>query len=121
MKDFTLDTYKNFVKRMSIYYELVPLFFYGEKEHKRSVYLRHDVDRNPENSLIMARIEAQYGIKSSFYFRFRFQSWNVDIVKKISDLGHEIGYHYENLSNQAKKLRIRNNELKTIDRTFKKI
>jgi len=121
MKDFTLDMYRVLIERLTgAGYSFQRLEDYVEEPMERVVIIRHDVDRNPEKSLIMAQLEAKYGIESSYYFRSVSHSWNIDIVKKISDLGHEIGYHYENLSNQAKKLRMRNNELKTIDRTFKK-
>jgi len=65
---------------------------------KICVILRHDVDRLPENALVFARIEKQVGIKVSYYFRIVEESFDEDIIRQIADMGHEIGYHYENLS-----------------------
>jgi hypothetical protein len=62
------------------------------------VILRHDVDRLPQNSLIMAKIEAEFGIKGSYYFRIVKESNRPEIIKQITELGHEIGYHYEDLT-----------------------
>ena len=62
------------------------------------IILRHDVDLLPNNSLAFAKIEAGLGIKGSFYFRVISESWNEAVIKEIAALGHEIGYHYENLS-----------------------
>lgn len=61
------------------------------------VILRHDVDSLPKNALKIAEIEANLGIKSTFYFRARKNVFNEVIINKIIELGHEIGYHYENL------------------------
>ena len=64
----------------------------------RFVILRHDVDLKAENSLATAKIEQSLGIKASYYFRVVKQSNKPEIVKAIVDLGHEIGYHYEDLT-----------------------
>lgn len=64
---------------------------------KKIIVLRHDVDALPENSLEFAKIQAELGIKGSYYFRAVPGSWNEGIIKEIADMGHEIGYHYEDL------------------------
>jgi hypothetical protein len=66
--------------------------------------LRHDVDLKPENSLCFAEIQAKLGIKGVYYFRAVKESWDESIIKKISSLGHEIGYHYENITTTNGKL-----------------
>ena len=66
--------------------------------HGRYVILRHDVDLKANNSLIIAGIEAEMGIRASYYFRIVPQSNQPDIIRSIAALGHEIGYHYEDLS-----------------------
>jgi len=62
------------------------------------VILRHDVDKKPENALITAKIERDYGIRSSYYFRIVKSSNDPEVIRKIASLGHEIGYHYEDYS-----------------------
>lgn len=64
----------------------------------KCIILRHDVDRLPDNSLVFAKIQHDLGIKGSYYFRAAPQSWDERIIRKIANLGHEIGYHYEDLS-----------------------
>jgi hypothetical protein len=64
----------------------------------RVIILRHDVDRRPGNALKTARLEHDLGIPASYYFRAVPESWDEAIIQKIAGLGHEIGYHYENLS-----------------------
>ena len=65
---------------------------------KRIIILRHDVDRLPDNALNTALLEHDLGIPASCYFRAVPESWDEAIIQKIAGLGHEIGYHYENLS-----------------------
>jgi hypothetical protein len=64
----------------------------------RVIILRHDVDRLPGNALKTARLGHDLGISASYYFRAVPESWDEAVIRKIAGLGHEIGYHYENLS-----------------------
>ncbi len=66
--------------------------------NKKLVILRHDVDRTPQNALKMAELEHSLGIKATYFFRSRSYVLKKEIIQKIESLGHEIGYHYENLS-----------------------
>ena len=59
--------------------------------------LRHDVDRLPGNSLATARMENELGIKGTYYFRIVPASFDEKIIKEIATLGHEVGYHYEEI------------------------
>lgn len=81
--DFTLKKYREL---------LIALQNYGE------IILRHDVDLKPVNSLQTAMIEHELGWKATYYFRAVPESWDEVIIKQISELGHEIGYHYECLT-----------------------
>ena len=81
--DFTLKKYKELLSALK---------GYGE------VTLRHDVDRKPQNSLKIARIEHEMGWKSIFYFRVVPESWDEAVIRGISAMGHDIGYHYESLA-----------------------
>lgn len=62
------------------------------------IILRHDVDAYPLRALEMANIEHAYGIKSTYYFRYIPNVFNVEVIKSIKSMGHEIGYHYETLN-----------------------
>ena len=69
----------------------------GERE-KKFVILRHDVDAKPENSLKTAQLEHALGAKATYYFRVGKESNQPEIIRAIVALGHEIGYHYEDMS-----------------------
>lgn len=62
------------------------------------IILRHDVDLKAANSLATAQIEQELGIQASYYFRVVPQSNQPDKIRAIADLGHEIGYHYEDMA-----------------------
>jgi len=62
------------------------------------------MDRLPGNSLGFARIHNKLGIKNTFYFRSVHQSFDPQIIEEIVRMGHEIGYHYKDLSLATQRL-----------------
>lgn len=71
-----------------------------EKTPDSGVIIRHDVDRRPQNALKIAKLEANYNISTTYYFRITKSSFKKKIIEKIKKMGHEIGYHYEDLALQ---------------------
>ena len=103
--DFTLKTYKKLLEALKEQnYNFQTFREFIEDPEKKCVVMRHDVDRLPENSLVIAEIEARSGVRGSYYFRMVKDSFDEGIIKAIAGMGHEIGYHYENLSSVAKNL-----------------
>lgn len=98
--DFTLKTYKRLLQSfMDKGYAIQPFADYLTKPAEGKVLvLRHDVDLKPQNSLAIAKIEYELGVKSSYYFRAVRESWDENIILEIARLGHEVGYHYESLT-----------------------
>ena len=68
------------------------------RDGKKIVILRHDVDDSPGNSLDTSIIENELGIYGTYYFRVVKECFDKDIIRRIASLGHEIGYHYEDLA-----------------------
>ena len=96
--DFTLDKYQELCTVIAENYTVYTVSEYlSEKPEGKIAVLRHDVDRKIKNSLNMAKREHEMGIRSSYYFRYP-STFKPDLIRKIRDLGHEIGYHYEVLS-----------------------
>ena len=67
---------------------------------ERFFILRHDVEFSVEKAYELAKIEHdQLGIASSFFFQIRNYSYNalafknINLIKKIHDMGHKIGLH----------------------------
>ncbi len=101
--DFTLKKYRHLLSTLKNFgYVFVTFADYCDGHvadtHEKFVILRHDVDARPENSLRVAQIEAEIGARASYYFRVGAESNQPEIIKQIAALGHEIGYHYEDLS-----------------------
>lgn len=73
--------------------------FLASKEKHRFAILRHDVDRRPQSAVKMAQLESSLGIKSTYYFRAsETGKFPVDSILAIEEMGHEVGYHFEELS-----------------------
>lgn len=101
MADFTLSLYTQLLKDLlSGGYKFIPYaeFFTANGIITKTIIIRHDVDRLPYNSLRTAEIEANFGIRGTYYFRAVAESWDETIIKRIAALGHEVGYHYESLT-----------------------
>jgi len=101
MKDFTFDAFKAILLGFrSNGYQIMPFkeSLGLKKENEKRLILRHDVDRFPLQTQQMARMEAENNIRSTYYFRIIPSVFKPDIIREVADLGHEIGYHYEDLS-----------------------
>ena len=98
--DFTIKTYRHLLISLKEagYHFITFEEWCATHETVKTVILRHDVDKKPERSLALARIETSLGIKATYYFRIVPQSNQPVYIKAIAGLGHEIGYHYEDLS-----------------------
>ena len=98
--DFTLNKYAELMSELKGHeYATITFANYCKGNRpQRYAILRHDVDQKPANSLKTAEIEAEMGVKASYYFRAVPESWDEAIIKKIAELGHEVGYHYESLT-----------------------
>jgi hypothetical protein len=99
--DFTLSVFKSMLTALQDSgntFLTVTEFSRNKKQDSfPQIILRHDIDKKPKNSLITARIEHGLGIIGTYYFRIIPGSYSESIIKEIDSLGHEIGYHYEDL------------------------
>jgi len=97
--DFTLKTYRSLISALKD--KSLPFIGFSELirgGHDSFIILRHDVDRRPENALAMAVAEAGEGIRASYHFRAFSIMAGERIISDIAALGHEVAYHYEDLS-----------------------
>lgn len=142
MIDFTFKTYKELIKiflennyRYITFKEYIqkkrllsntidpPQQFKVANQHSSFIILRHDVDRLPYNALHIAQIENNYEIQGTYYFRIDGESYDTRVMQKILDLGHEIGYHYEDVDLVYKGLKAKGQRLilsqdELIDRAY---
>lgn len=98
MKDFSIQQYQLLIEAFQKRDFLFRSFCqFVQAPSNDVIVLRHDVDAKKESSLKFARIQQTVGIVGSYYFRVVPQSWDESIIKEISEMGHEVGYHYETM------------------------
>jgi hypothetical protein len=96
--DFTIKKYRELLKALiNLGFEFPTFANFLKSDASKTIVLRHDVDLLPENSLHFAKIQAELDVQGSYYFRAVPESWDEAIIKEIANLGHEVGYHYENM------------------------
>ncbi|MEM3872853.1 MAG: hypothetical protein QXE05_09880 [Nitrososphaeria archaeon] len=99
LNSFTLKNYVNLIQYLSKTYKIVPLCEIPNKNVKYLI-LRHDIDWSLDAALAMAKIERDLRIKSTYFVLLSCNTYNIfeeknkEILKEISNLGHEIGLHY---------------------------
>ncbi|MCL5407145.1 MAG: hypothetical protein M1429_01465 [Patescibacteria group bacterium] len=100
--DFSLKHYREILKLALKSGFVITNFRDFDKVSNRPkvIILRHDIDVLPKRSLELAKIEKSLKIKSTFFVRVHGQYYypsgqTLKILKKIKDLGHEIGLHSE--------------------------
>lgn len=100
MKDFTLKTYRELLLTIQQRgYSFITFEDYcARRPVGNYVILRHDVDLRPHQSLATAQLENELNIRATYYFRIVPESNKPEYIRAIAELGHEIGYHYEDLN-----------------------
>ena len=95
--DFSLKKYKTLlISLQTAGYDFITFAEFCEgKRAGKFVILRHDIDKLPENALKFAEIEHKLSIKASYFFLTKKSVFKENIIRKIHNFGHEIGYHYK--------------------------
>lgn len=100
--DFTFSAYEGLVKLIQDKgYQICNYFNYID--YKKCVIMRHDVDLSLEDALAFAYIENKLGIKTTYFILLSTDYYNIsskesrDIIKKIINLGHEVGLHFDEM------------------------
>ena len=100
--EFTYEHYKECIKSAKklgfSFYTMHD--FLDKKPKSKFILMRHDIDLSLKSALKIAEIENSLKIKSTYFIRTKgifdvFSGKNSAIVRKISELGHEIGIHYD--------------------------
>ncbi len=120
MRDFTLKTYSKLLDTLvSKGYRFVRFDDFLKENSKfkiqnsKLIILRHDVDRKPENALRTAQMENELGIKGTYYFRIVPESFDEKLIREIAGLGHEIGYHYEEVDTVYRQVKSKKSKVKS--------
>ena len=101
---FSLAFYEEILRkaiRLGYTFPTVSQLKAGAGRRDRFLLLRHDIDTSPRHALEMALIESRLGVRSSYYVLMHSPFYNPaapkhwDSLRKIVDLGFEVGLHYE--------------------------
>jgi len=96
-RDFTLTKYRKLCEVLlaSGYTPTTVRDYLRGSTDNNIVILRHDVDVSAKKALRMAEAENTLGVRSTYYFRMIPKVFEPDVIRRISRMGHEVGYHYE--------------------------
>lgn len=99
--DFTLTNYRRLVQ---LAVDKGFQFILHKDEYvpeRKDVIWRHDVEFEPDIALKMALIEAEVGVKATYFFQLHSPFYNVaephyrEVLYQIKDLGHCVGLHFD--------------------------
>lgn len=80
-------------------YEIVD--YHDYEGHPRCVILRHDIDTDLAQAVRFAELEAERGVRSTYFVLLRTDFYNpasresLQQLHRIQSLGHEIGLHFD--------------------------
>ncbi len=98
MRDFTIKIYRELLDSfLQAGYNFQTFQQYLQAPQSKTILLRHDVDARKLHSLRFAHIQHEKGIVGTYYFRVIPKVYDEGLIREIYDLGHEIGYHYEDM------------------------
>ena len=91
--DFTLTKFRRLCACVAQHYHTLTLaeYFQGKDLPTHFAMMRHDIDRKPENALFTARVEAEAGIRATYYFRRYGSAFRPEIMTDRKWKGHEAG------------------------------
>ena len=81
--------------------------YHNYEDYSKCVILRHDIDNSIDKSIAMAEVEARLGVKSTYFVLVTSDFYNVgskknlEGLRKIQKLGHEIGLHFDEMAYEA--------------------
>lgn len=97
-EDFTIGNYK---KLLSFAGKNYSFSFFDEDYSENSILLRHDLEFSVPIALKMAQIEANLGIRATYFVQLHSEFYNtlekvnIQDIKEIQKLGHQIGLHFD--------------------------
>jgi hypothetical protein len=107
--DFSYKHYFDIIQHAKKKFKIGPVNeFESLKQAEKFMILRHDVDYSLEKALNFAKKEKEMKIQSTYFILLEgiyynaLSIENTKIIKKISDLGHEVGLHYDSNNIKSK-------------------
>lgn len=99
---FTLDGYRAILERaLELGYRVVAFDSFTPPADQPMLLLRHDLDRPLDGLETFAETEAALGARATYFVQTACTFYNLlttenrRLIRRLADLGHEIGLHYE--------------------------
>ena len=95
---FSYNEYKNIITLIKNNLPIIDFSEVTEKTEKFCV-LRHDIEFSIDRAYELAKVETDLGVSSTYTVQLRNNTYNalseknIDLIKRIKDLGHYIGLH----------------------------
>lgn len=97
--DFTMDGFRDLLRLAKARYEFRP--FHASQPPGRFILWRHDVDFSLNAALRLARLEAEEGVRATYFLHIHSEYYNLlearmtGIAREILSLGHVVGLHFD--------------------------
>lgn len=99
--DFTLSNYRKLIQIAKV--QGFQFILHKDKyvSERKDIIWRHDVEFSVEIAYEMAKIEAEEGVKTTYFFQLHCPCYNLfsirtsTLLKKIKNLGHHVGLHFD--------------------------
>ena len=95
---FSYNEYKNMISLVGKHLPIVDFSDIKDDTEKFCV-LRHDIEFSIDRAYELAKVEKEIGVSSTYTVQLRNNTYNalseknIDLIRKIKDLGHQIGLH----------------------------
>jgi hypothetical protein len=98
-RDFTFAAFDEFCQRIAggPVFTLAGYLARSTAPPPPFLILRLDVDYREAHAMCMARLAARHNLRGSFYFRHRHGAFDLEAMREIAAMDHEVGYHFETL------------------------
>lgn len=100
--EFSANGYGRLLNEILKYgYRALPMTDWEQAKEGKVMYLRHDVDISTRMALRLGQIEAERGLRASYFFQLNTDTYhlltspNLEIVRRLRELGHCVGLHID--------------------------
>ena len=99
MNRFSYDEYRQIINTVRNYSRIVDYRYVLNNNPQKFCILRHDVEFSVDRAYKLAKLEYNLDLQSSYFFQITNNNYNIlselnlNKIRKIKDLGHNIGVH----------------------------
>ena len=96
---FSYNEYKNIINLVKTHLPIVDFSEITKNGMNKFCVLRHDIEFSIDRAYELAKIEKDLGVVSTYTVQLRNNTYNalseknIELIRKIKDLGHHIGLH----------------------------